>query len=144
MAHDQHSTLGEGLLTGFLGGLIVELCYLALGAGRGSLVYLVIHFGWFCLFGIGLAALVHQAIRNPAFRMGIWLYLVIGTVFWFALSYMLVGVTRQIVPWWTTLTGTILGVAFMGFLLTRRHPALRATPAPLGDEVRSPPHPPRA
>jgi hypothetical protein len=169
MAHDQHSNLREGLLAGLLGALIVELWYLAVDAGRGKLFYTsnllgqvfvrrdgtplaetvnsgaleytLVHFAWFCLFGIGLAALIHQAARNPAFRMGVWLYLVIGTVFWFGVSYMLIWLAHQRFPWWSSLIGTVLGIGFMGVYLSRRHPALRATSAPLGDEVRPPPHP---
>lgn len=170
MSLHEHSNLREGLLAGLIGGLIVEVWYFAVDLGRGALFYTsnvlgqvfvergatsvrvmsseavlqysLVHFGWFCLFGIGLAALTHIAVRNPAFRMGVLLYLVIGTVFFYGLSYMLAWSTQQHLPWWTSLLGTLLGVGGMGLYLWRRHPALRDTRAPLGDEVRPPPHPP--
>jgi hypothetical protein len=106
--------------------------------------YMLLHFGWFFLFGTGLAALTHLATRNPALRMGVWLFLVIGLVFWLGISYALYWLTDQRFPWRTSLIAGLLGVGSMGLYLWRRHPALRGSMQriPLGDEVPSPPHPP--
>ncbi len=106
--------------------------------------YSLLHFGWFMVFGIALATLTHLATRTPVFRMGVWLALVIGFAFWLGLSYTLYRVTDQRLPWWTIFLGSVLGIGSMGFYLWRRHPALAGSmqEVPLGDEVKSPPHPP--
>jgi len=173
MAHQHHSNVREGLLAGLIGGLIVAAWYFAVDLGRGDLLhtpnllgqifaqgdtipaprtissaavlqYSLLHFGWFFLFGVGLAALTHLASRNPTFRMGVWLFLVVGLVFWLGISSMLYRLTDQQFPWLTFLVGTLLGVGSMGLYLWRRHPGLRGSMQhlPLGSEVKPPPHPP--
>jgi hypothetical protein len=173
--HHHHSTIREGLLTGILGALIVAAWYFAVDVGRGELLYTpnvlgqvfvqgdtipavrtisseavvqyeLLHFGMFCLFGLGLAALTHLAVRNPAFRMAVWMGVVIGFVFFLGFLYMLHWLTDQAFPWWTALIASLLGMGSMGLYLWRRHPALRSTfrELPLGDEVPTPPHPPGA
>lgn len=172
MSH-QHSTVREGLLAGLIGGLVVAGWYFAVDLGRGELFYTpnvlgqvfaqgdtipstrsitspavfqysLLHFGWFFLFGIALAALVHLSMRRPEFRMGVWLFLVIGFVFWLGISYTMYRITGQRLPWWTFLGGSVLGIGSAGLYLWRRHPELRGSleARPLGAEVRSPPHPP--
>jgi hypothetical protein len=173
MPHQHHSNVREGLLAGLIGGVIVALWYFAVDLGRGEPLYTpnvlgqvfvqadtipatrtitsgavvqysLLHFGFFSLFGVLLAALTHLATRNPAIRMGVWLFLVIGCVFWFAVSYMLYWLTDQRFPWVTSLIGTLLGVGSMGLYLWRQHPDLRGSMhrLPLGAEVKPPPHPP--
>ena len=173
MPQEHHSNLREGLIVGLVGALLVAVWYLAVDLGRGQLFYTpnvlgqvfaqadttpslrsvtaasvvqysLLHFGWFILFGIALTALTHLAIRNSAFRMGVWLALVIGLALWLGISYTLYRLTDQRFPWWTFLIGSLLGVGSMGLYLWRRHPSLRASvrEQPLGAEVKSPPHPP--
>lgn len=173
MPRQHRSSVREGLLAGLIGGLIVAAWYFAVDLGRGELLYTpnvlgqvfaqgdtipstrtiaspaviqysLLHFGWFILFGIALAALTHLATRHPEFRMGVWLFLVIGFVFWLGISYTLYRLTDQRFPWWTFLIGSLLGIGSMGLYLWRRHPALRGSleELPLGAEVKSPPHPP--
>ena len=173
MPHRDHSTFREGLLAGLMGGLIVAAWYFAVDLGRGELLYTpnvlgqvfaqadtipstrtvtspavvqysLLHFGWFFAFGIALAALTHLAIRNPQFRMGVWLLLVIGFALWLGISYTLYRLTDQRLPWWTLLGGSVLGIGSMGLYLWRRHPALGSSMRhrPLGAEVKPPPHPP--
>jgi hypothetical protein len=174
MDHEQHSTIREGLLTGLVGGLVVAVWYLAVDFGRGQPLYTpnvlgqvfvgrdtmptvhvtpqavteysLLHFGVFLLLGIVLAGLTHLAIRNPALRMGVWLGLVIAFLFFLGLLFMLYSATDQRFPWWQALGGSLLGIGSMGMYLWRRHPALRRTfdQAPLGGEVKPPPHPPGA
>jgi hypothetical protein len=172
MAHQHHSNVREGLLAGLIGGSIVVAWYFAVDLGRGEPLYtpnvlgqvfaqgdtipatrtmasgavaqyFLLHFGCFFLFGIGLAALTHLATRNPAFRMGIWLFLVIGSVFWLGITHTLYRLTGQRFPWLTSLIGVLLGVGSMALYLWRGHPGLRASMRhlPLGDEVKAPPHP---
>jgi hypothetical protein len=173
--HHHHSTLREGLITGLIGALVVVVWYLAVDLGRGEVLYTpnvlgqvflrgdtiptvrvisseavvqyeLLHFAVFCLFGLGLAALTHLAVRNPALRMAVWMGAVIGSAFFLGFLYMLHWLTDQAFPWWTSLVASLLGVGSMGFYLWRRHPALRASlrELPLGAEVKPPPHPPGA
>jgi hypothetical protein len=167
-----HSTLREGLLTGLLGGVVVALWYLAVDLGRGQLFYTpnvlgqvfvgrdttpmtsaltpavgeywLLHFGLFILLGVALVTVTHLASRNPALRMGVWLGLVISFLLFLGFLFTLYSATNQRFPWWTALGGTFLGMVSMALYLWRRHPGLRGTfhQAPLGDEVRTPPHPP--
>jgi uncharacterized membrane protein YgdD (TMEM256/DUF423 family) len=171
MPHREHSTVREGLLTGLVGGVVVALWYLAVDLGRGEPLqtpsvlgqvfvradtmpvtgvipeavaqYSLLHFGVFFLLGIVLVALTHLATRNPALRMGVWLGLVVGFLFFLGVLFALYSATDQRLPWWQALGGSVLGIGSMTLLLWRRHPALRGTfeQAPLGDEVTPPLHP---
>ncbi len=173
MAHQHHSNLREGLIVGLLGALLVAAWYFVVDLGRGEMLYTpnvlgqvfaqadstpnlgrisapaviqysLLHFGWFILFGVALAALTHLASSNHAFLMGVWMFLLVGTVFWLGILFKLYRLTDQRFPWWTMLIGTLLGVGSMGFYLWRTHPRLRGSmhEVPLGAEVESPPHPP--
>ena len=174
MPHQHHSTLREGLVAGIIGALVIAAWYFAVDLGRGEMLYTpnvlgqvfvqgdtvpavrtisseavvqyeLLNLALFCVFGLGLAALTHLAVRNPAFRMAIWMGVVIGFVFLLGFFYMLHWLTDQTFPWWTSLIASALGVGSMGFYLWHRHPALRASfrELPLGAEVKPPPHPPR-
>jgi hypothetical protein len=103
----------------------------------------LLHFGIFLLLGVLLTALTHMASRHPALRMGVWLGLVIAFVFFLGFLFVLYSVTHQRFPWMTAFAGGVLGIGSMAIRLWRQHPGLRGTfrEAPLGDEVRSPPHP---
>lgn len=172
MAHQDHSTLREGIKAGLMGGLIVAIWYVAYDLGRGQLGYTpnvlgqvfvardtmpvraimpqavgqysVLHFGVFLLLGILLAWLTHTAIRNPALRMGMWLGLVIAFLFFLGHLVMLYAATDQRFPWLSAVVGSVLGIGSMGLYFWRRHPGLRETfrEAPLGSESKPPPHPP--
>ena len=106
--------------------------------------YSLLHFAVFLLLGIVLVALAHLATRNPSLRMGVWLGLIISFLLFIGHLLMLYSLTDQRFPWWSALVGSILGIGSMAFFLWRRHPALRGTfdAAPLGAEVKPPPHPP--
>src|SRR5918999_4127522 len=98
MHHQHHSTLREGLVAGIVGALVVTVWYFAVDLGRGEMLYTpnvlgqvfvqgdtvpavrtisseavvqyeLLHLALFLVFGLGLAALTHLAVRNPAFRM---------------------------------------------------------------------------
>ena len=172
MPHERHSSIREGLVAGLLGALLVAIWYTVVDLGRGEMFYTanvlgqvfaqadtmpsvrtvdspaviqysLLHFGSFIAFGIAMAALTHLATRNPSLRMGVWLGLVIGFMYWLGMSYTLYRATDQRFPWWTTLIGSVLGVGAVGLYLWRRHPGLRnMQDLPLGAEVKSPPHPP--
>jgi len=174
MTSREHSTIGEGLLTGLIGGLVVAAWYFAFDAGRGAplhtpnvlgqvfvgdtmpavrqivpaavIQYSLLHFAFFFALGIALTALTHLATRNPALRMGVWIGLMVGFLFFLGLLRMLSSLTDERFPLWASVGGSVLGIGAMGFYLWRRHPALRGSfeRAPLGDEVKAPPHPPGA
>ena len=172
MSDRQHSGLGEGLLTGLLGGVVVAVWYLLVDLSKGQpfhtpnvlgqvfvgrdttpgyhvmpqavAEYTVLHFVVFLLLGILLVWLTHLATRNPSLRMGVWLGLVIGFCLVIGHLFMLYSLTDQRFPWWAALGGSVLGLGSMAWFLWRRHPGLRGTfdEAPLGAEVKPPPHPP--
>jgi hypothetical protein len=173
MGHERHSTVREGLVAGLIGGLLVAAWYLAFDFGRGAplhtpnvlgqvfvgdtmparqivpqavLQYSLLHFGFFFVLGIALTALTHLASRNPALRMGVWIGLVVGFLFFLGILRTLSSVTDERFPLWASVGGSLLGIGSMGFYLWRRHPGLRGTfdDAALGDEVKPPPHPPGA
>lgn len=106
--------------------------------------YSVLHVVVFLVLGIVLSWLTHLAIRNSTLRMGVWLGLVISFLFFLGFLFVLFSITDERFPWWPSLVGSLLGIGSMGFYLWRRHPALRRTfqEAPLGAEVKPPPHPP--
>ncbi|HWB39651.1 MAG TPA: hypothetical protein VG500_00245 [Gemmatimonadales bacterium] len=172
MHQQEHSTVREGILVGLLGAAIVAAWYFVfdLAAGRpfhtpnvlgkvffrGDLDpgvrrvvpgvvagYTVLHVILFALIGMLLTHLVHLTTRNPAFRMGLWMGLVVTSCFVAGLTLLLSTATGERVPLWTVVGGSLLGVGTMGAFLWRRHPALK-TGQPLGDEVRTSPHPPGA
>jgi hypothetical protein len=105
--------------------------------------YSLLHFASFFVLGIGLTWLTHLASRNPTLRMGVWLGLVISFAYFLGFMFMLYTATDQRFPWWSALVGSVLGIGSMAWYLWRRHPHLRGTfqEAPLGSEVRPPPHP---
>jgi hypothetical protein len=172
MSHKRHSTIKEGLVAGLIGGLLVAAWYLLFDLGRGAplhtpnvlgqvfvgrdtmpavrqivpqavLQYSLLHFGFFLVLGIALTALTHLVSRNPALRMGLWLGLVVGFLFFLGLLRTLSSLTDEKFPLWASIGGSLLGIGSMGWYLWRRHPGLRGSfdDAPLGDEVQAPPHP---
>jgi hypothetical protein len=106
--------------------------------------YTVIHFVIFLLLGMGLTLLAHMASRNIALRMGVWIGLVVAFGLFAGLTYMLGTATGDRLSPWSVVSGSLLGVLGMGGYLWRRHPRLGRSfdEAPLGDEVKPPPHPP--
>jgi uncharacterized membrane protein YgdD (TMEM256/DUF423 family) len=172
MDQREHRTVGEGLLTGVVGAVVAAVWYLIMDTAAGRpfatpnvlgqvfvrgdtmpglhvvpqavVEYTLLHFVVFAVLGIGLVWITHLASRNPSLRMGVWLGLVIGFLLFLGHLLMLANLTRQRLPWAAAIGGSILGFGAMGFLLWRRHPGLRGSfdRAPLGAEVKPPPHPP--
>src|SRR3954452_15942231 len=172
MSSREHSVLGEGALTGLIGGAIVAVWYLIVDVAKGKPLhtpnvlgqvfvgrdttpgyyvmhqavaeYSVLHIIIFLVLGMILVWLAHLASRNPSLRMGVWLGLVIGFLLFLGHLLMLANLTRQRLPWAAAIGGSILAFGAMGFLLWRRHPRLRGSfdEAPLGAEVKPPPQPP--
>jgi hypothetical protein len=170
MQVQEHSTVREGLITGLLGAVVVAAWYFVVdtAAGqpfhtpnvlgkiifRGDLTpgvrhvvpevvagFTVLHLVLFTLVGSLLTLLTHTALRNLALRMGVWIGLVVAFCFSAGITYMLAVATGERLPLWSVLGGSFLGIAAMGWYLMRRHPGLRETGPPLGDEVDTPPHP---
>ena len=170
--HANHSTLREGVAAGLLGGFAVAAWYFVIDlvAGRplhtpnvlGRLVffgasgppeiihapsvlgYTVIHFAAFAVVGIGLAALMHLAIRDISLRMGVWIGLVVAFGLFNGVGFLLSQATGDRLEWGWALGGSLAAVVVMGVYLWRGHPEIRRSfeSVPLGDEVESPPHPP--
>ena len=154
MDGERHSTIGEGVLTGVIGAVIVAGWYfimdtaggqplhtpnvlgkiflrgdLAPSAGQIStaavLGYTVIHFVLFALVGVGLTLLVHLAVRNSSLRMGVWLGFVIAFGLFAGETYMLATASGERFSPWSVISGSVLGVLGMAGYLWRRHPRLR-------------------
>jgi hypothetical protein len=106
--------------------------------------YTILHFVAFALVGMGLTLLVHIATRNIALRMGVWMGLVVAFGLFAGLTYMLGAATDERLSPWSVVSGSLLGVLGMAGYLWRRHPRFGRSfdEAPLGAEVRPPPHPP--
>ena len=172
MHAERHSTVGEGVVTGVIGAVIVAAWYFIVDTAGGQplhtpnvlgkiflrgdlapadrivpqavLGYTVLHFAFFALIGVGLTLLVHLAIRNTSLRTGIWLgFLIAFGLFAGHTSMLATASGESFSPWWV-LSGSILGVLGMAGYLWRRHPRLQRSfsEAPLGSEVPPPPHPP--
>jgi uncharacterized membrane protein YgdD (TMEM256/DUF423 family) len=172
MQRREHKTLAEGLLTGVVGAVVAAVWYFITDTAAGRpfatpnvlgqvfvrgdtmpgihvvpqavVEYTLLHFVVFGILGISLVWITHLATRNPSLRMGVWLGLVIGLLLFLGHLLMLANLTRQRLPWAAAIGGSILAFGAMGFLLWRRHPRLRGSfdDAPLGAEVKPPPHPP--
>ena len=172
MQERQHSVVREGVIVGLLGA-VVDAAWLllydlaaarplhtpnALGrvffagdvnpgarevSSEAILGFTVIHLVTFLAGGIGLTGIVHVVNRNPAFRMGLWIGLVVAFGYLVGLTYMLTTSTGERVSFWSVAGGNLLAIVAMGWYLWRRHPRL-GTKAPLGAEVKSTPHAPGA
>lgn len=168
----EHSVLGEGTIVGILGAVINSAWLLGydLAAGRllqtpnalgrvffagdvnpgargispdAVLGFSLVHLIMYLVGGIGLTWIVHLVSRNPAFRMGLWLGLVVAFGYFAGLAYMLTTSTAERVSFWSVVVGNLLALVVMSWYLWRRHPRL-GTSAPLGAEVKTTPHAPGA
>ncbi|HEX6670172.1 MAG TPA: hypothetical protein VF061_11460 [Gemmatimonadales bacterium] len=170
MSAREHSVVREGTVTGLLGAVIVAAWYFVFDMAQGrpfrtpnvlgklffrgdlqpgareivpEIVagFTLLHLLMFALVGMGLTLLIHLATRNLGLRMGVWIGLVVAFCFFAGLTYMAHTATDERVPLWSVVGGTLTSVVAMAWYLVRRHPGIRSE-AQLGDEVRSPPHPP--
>lgn len=168
----EHSVVREGAVAGILGAAVNAAWFLVfdLAAGRplhtpnalgrvlfagdvnpgggtrditpeAVLGFTAIHLATYVLAGIGLTGLVHLVSRNPSFRMGLWIGLVVAFMLFAGHVYMLAVSSGERVPFWAFAGGSLLALTSMMWYLWRRHPGL-GTSAPLGDEVKPPPHAP--
>ena len=106
--------------------------------------YAVVHLILFVLAGMGLTFLIHLSARNPAWRMGVWIGMVVTFAMFAGMTFMLTTATGERLPLWTVVGGTLVGVVGMAAYLWRRHPRFQQTfhEAPLGSEQPAPSHPP--
>jgi hypothetical protein len=167
---ESHSTVREGAIAGVIGAAVIAFWYFVLDllAGRplatpnaiaermfgvgtsdagnvGTLaVVTVVHTVVFVVFGTALAAMVHLAARDIAWRMGVLLAFVIGLGFFSGLGFAANMGDQGPVPAWKALGGGFVAIAAMSIYLWRSHPALARSFAdvPLGDETDSVPHAP--
>jgi hypothetical protein len=169
----QHSTVREGAVTGVIGGVILAVWYFIVDTAAGAplhtpnmlgrmlfgarlrppgayidtgavIGYTLVHFVLFILIGMGLALLVHLAIRNTSLRMGVWFGLLITFAFFAGHVYMLGLASGERIAPWSVIAGSLLSVLGMAGYLWRHHPQLSRSfhEEPLGSEVPPPPHPP--
>jgi hypothetical protein len=172
MQGQEHSVLREGTIAGILGAVVGVVWFLVLDVAAGRplrtpnalgrvffsgdvnpgareispeavLGFTFVHMLSFVIGGIALTGIVHLVSRNPAFRMGLWIGLVVAFGFLAGLAYMLTTSTAERVPFWSVAGGNLLALAAMAWYLWRRHPGLGSR-APLGAEVKTTPHAPGA
>ena len=172
MRGDEHSVVREGAVVGLIGTVVATVWFLVfdLVAGRplhtpnalgrvffggdvnpgvrdispeAVLGFILVHLASFVIGGIALTALVHLVSRNPAFRMGLWLGLVVAFAYFAGLVFMLATSSGERIPFWSVAGGNLLALGAMMWYLWRRHPRL-GTSAPLGAEVKTTPHAPGA
>jgi hypothetical protein len=168
----EHSVLREGTMVGILGAVVgaVWLFVFDLASGRALqtpsalgrvffagdmnpgaraiapeavLGFSVVQVITFLIGGIALTGIVHLVSRNPSFRMGLWIGLVVVFAYFAGLAFMLTTSTGGRVPFWSVGTGNLLALGVMVWYLWRRHPRL-GVQAPLGSEVKATPHAPEA
>lgn len=152
---ERHSAWGEGTDVGLIGGTVVALFFLVLDLiagvplrtpsvlgevllfGNGSpslsepvfgaaLLYTVVHFLAFALFGVLVVRLVHIATHNSVVRFGLLVLFLAFEVFFYGIVVTLTGATSRIFPFWAVLTANLLASVAMGMYLWRTHPAFRA------------------
>ena len=168
----QHSVVREGLLVGVLGAVVGAVWLFVFDAAAGRpletpnalgrvffagdvnpgprvispeavLGFSFIHLVIYLVTGIALTGIVHLVSRNPAFRMGLWIGLVVVFAYLMGLAYMLATSTGDRVSFWPVGLGNLLALLTMAWYLWRRHPRL-GIGAPLGSEVKATPHAPGA
>jgi hypothetical protein len=169
----EHSTIREGAVTGVIGAVVLAVWYFITDAAAGTplhtpnmlgrmlfgaglrpavgqidagavIGYTLIHFAVFILIGMGLALLVHLAIRETSLRMGVWIGLLLALGFFAGHVYMLGLASGERIAPWSVIVGSLLAVLGMAGYLWRAHPRLSRSfqEQPLGSEVPPPPHPP--
>jgi hypothetical protein len=170
MQDREHSVVREGAIAGLLGAVIDAVWFLAFDMAAGQPLrtpnalgkvffagdvnpglreissqavvgFTVMHVVSFLLGGMALTALVHLVSRNPSFRMGLWIGLVVAFAYFTGLAYMLTTSSAERIPFWSVVGGNLLALAAMMWYLWRRHPRL-GNHAPLGAEVKTTPHAP--
>jgi hypothetical protein len=168
----EHSLVREGTIVGILGAVIDAAWILVydIAAGRplqtpnalgrvffagdvnpGSreisleavLGFTFIHLVMYLVGGNGLTGMVHLVSRTPAFRMGLWIGLVVAFGYFAGLTYMVATSTGERVSFWSVAVGNLLALGVMSWYLWRRHPRLGSR-TPLGAEVKTTPHAPGA
>ncbi|HEU4700217.1 MAG TPA: hypothetical protein VFS40_13620 [Gemmatimonadales bacterium] len=161
---ERHSVWGEGTDVGLLGGVAVAVFFLILdilaghplrtpsvlgqvvlfGEGRPDimhidfgavLLYTVVHFALFALFGVLLVKVIHMATDNPVVRFAVLIVFVAFELFFYGVVAMLSATTRDLFPFWRVLAANTIAALVMGTYLWRSHPALRQAlyATPLGD-----------
>lgn len=163
MPDDRHSIIGEGTDVGLIGGLAVAVWFLVLDSLAGHpfqtpsllgqvvllgdrapdasrlafgaiLFYTAFHFIVFCLFGMGLVALVHWGINNPIVRYALLPVFLGFEVMFYGFLEVFSERTHELFPFWAVISANTLAAVCMAFYLWRRHPAFRKSihDTPLG------------
>jgi hypothetical protein len=154
MARHHHNLLGEGTDVGALGAVAVAVFYfirdLLLGRPLQTpsvlgqvllfgnpapdlanidlgavLLYTVVHFVVFAVFGIAVTEMVHLAMRESIFLFALMMIFVVFEVFFYGVTAFFSVRTSQLFPLWTILVANLLATGVMGWYLWTRHPALR-------------------
>ena len=161
---DRHSVWNEGTDVGLIGGVAVAVWFLVLDmlAGRplrtpsvlgqvvlfgnarpdvvhvdlgAVLLYTVVHFAAFALFGVLLTKIVHLATDNPVVRFALLMVFLVFELFFYGILTMLSTGTLNLFPFWTVIVANTIAAVVMGLYLWRTHPSFRESmlSTPLGD-----------
>jgi hypothetical protein len=161
---DRHSVWNEGTDVGLIGGVAVAVWFLVLdllagrplrtpsvlgqivlfGNGRPDVVnidlgavllYTVVHFAAFALFGVLLTKIVHLATENPVIRFALLMVFLVFELFFYGILALLSAGTQDLFPFWTVIGANTIAAVVMGLYLWRTHPAFResCSSTPLGD-----------
>jgi ABC-type Mn2+/Zn2+ transport system permease subunit len=91
-----------------------------------------------------LALQANLTTRNISLRMGVWMGLVIAFAFYAGVMMVFSMRTGERLSLWSVLVGNLFGIVGMKMYLWHRYPSLGRSfeKAPLGSEIKPPPHPP--
>lgn len=151
---DKHNLLREGIITGFIGALVVAGWFLVTDVLQGrplatpsvlgqvilygttepvvsppvlgaSVAYTLLHVGAFVLFGILATWMIHLAMTSPLARFGLMIMAVVFELFFIMMTYAVFTGTSFLFPWWSVLAANTLSLLAMSYTLFRRHPGLK-------------------
>lgn len=148
-----HDVTRRGIVAGLLGAVVVAVWFLivdsvlreplftpsalaavlfeggaspdAIEVGAGpALAYSIIHFSFFLVFGVALAAIVFQVEQFPPLSLGLIVLLVVFNVFFVSMVAVLGRWVLAEVAWWSIMAGNFLAAGAMGLYLWKAHPGL--------------------
>lgn len=88
--------------------------------------YTIFHYAVFVLIGITVVAIVHQSERTPGILAGLLILFVVFQLGFYGLSAVLAESPLGGLAWYQIFIANLLASATMGWLIWKRHPALRA------------------
>ena len=152
--HHRHSLLAEATDAGFLGGSVVAVWFLLRDILLGRplltpsvlgqflllgqrdlqteepvfaavLLYTIVHFAAFLLFGFVLAWLFRLSVREPVFRFALLVLFVVFELFFYVVIRTFAGAVGELFPAFWVLSANLLAALVMGRYFWRKYPGLK-------------------